>query len=313
MSDNYIKRLNISTQKLPCGPADYYFDFIEIEPLVYLDLIYHARNYSHKADRYTKMLYHFNLAIQKVSHFQDLYLPDAIFAIYMLYFYSFSEMTEINFVYVCEKCGNKNADFINLQEIKFKKYEKPEYVLKIPYICLENSEYKVKFDTHKFIYPKVSNVLQELKKLYSPSRKRIYDLDINLLLISHEDYKDRPDMIENYLMNFTTYAAWLLFAFSRQYFYFLESIYRRCKICSHINNININNLAIEDFFAITIDLEDLIKMKSYLESKNFHNVENYTIDVLNKAIEVFIEEEEKSAKEGRTIYSLDREKGISIS
>ncbi len=311
--ENLSKSLIVPAKSLPMGlVAEYDFDFLEIEPLIYPEVVYHTRNYSYSSDRLTKLYYHFNIARKKITHFEDLYLPDAFFAVFMLYFYSFSDLMEGRFSYVCRICKTENAETINAREIKFKKQLNKNQYVKIPYVALENEEYVVKYDTHVFEYPKIKNMLKKMNKMYSIKRKRIYDFDVNLLIISHVDYEKNEQFIEDYLMSLNRYKAWILLHFLDQFSDFVEPIQRTCKACKSVNHIDINNGILDDFMVPSFKEEDLVQLKIFLNSKGFENADFYTVDFLKKIADKLVEMEEKESKENRTVYSFDRTTGITI-
>ncbi len=250
-----LDAIEVPTKKLPIGSQGevYPFDKIEISPMTFYDILYYSRNYNKNATDYIKLIYHLNTGRIKISNFAELFLPDAYYALLLMYMYSLSDEFEVKFDYVCTQCEEMNEDVFNSYEIKTIEYKGYEFYIHIP---AQNEEgesgeknEKKRDEIHTFKQPKVSEVIDKLPKLFN-STKRNYDLDTALLIISHQNYEVNPYVVEEYIANLTHHKA---FVFMSALYLFnepIKPIEKKCKHCGALNSINVMIKTFDEFFDL---------------------------------------------------------------
>lgn len=236
----------VSAKKMPVGKNEVYnFDKIEIQPLAFYDIVYHSRNFNKNWHDYQKLMYHFNVGKIKISNFGDLFLPDAYYALFLMYVYSLSDSFKISIDYVCEHCETYNDFNVNIYEIAVNEYSGYEFYVELP----ADDENESNKERHGFRYLKADEVLKKLPNLYATS-KRDYDLDIALLILSHNNYEINPHVIEEYIANLTYKKAFIIMSALYLFNEPVQHVVHKCTSCNAENKVNVMLRVFDDFFDL---------------------------------------------------------------
>jgi hypothetical protein len=251
-----MKSIKISLSNFPLGEAAKYpFDYIEVTPLNFQELVYHLRYYPENNNEYQKFITHYSTLKIKVSHAQDLMLPDLYYAMFLLYGLSINQDLEVRINYTCNSCDAPNTCSISPSDIRIIKYEEP---------CFDVS---LSQGTLRFCFPTGKHIETYLPKLMARGRSRYYDLDTSLLIISAETYLRNPYETEMLIAGATHSDALKLMNLLRHMQGPVQPHEAKCRTCGMVNVIDYFYTFREDFFRIFFENNGITETQDVSKSK----------------------------------------------
>lgn len=241
----------VAISSLPLGGAPlssplYDFGFVDVHPLTFVDIIDYIRNRPSStgiiAD-YEFFMYNMQLMRRKVPQSGQLLWPDLLYVNYLMWALSVSPDFEINISYTCNNCRHNNKVKVGLEDISFKPYGGPGFIIDTP-----NGELKGWFRSGAEMEKKISDYV-------SRARGFILPFDVAVLMMSLELYDQNPMAAEQFIREATHDTAYQLL----DYYYYITHpimpIIHTCENpqCGTTREIPIQYILERDFFLVFID------------------------------------------------------------
>jgi len=241
----------IAVSSLPLGGAPlssplYYFGFVDVYPLTFVDIIDYIRNRPTStgiiAD-YEFFMYNMQLMRRKVPQSGQLLWPDLLYVNYLMWALSVSADFGINISYTCNNCGHHNKLRVGLEDISFKPYGGPGFIIDTP-----NGQLKGWFRRGAEMEKKISDYVNR-------ARGSILPFDVAVLMMSLELYDQNPMDAEQFIREATHDTAYQLL----DYYYYITHpimpVIHTCENpqCGATREIPIQYILERDFFLVFID------------------------------------------------------------
>jgi len=256
----------IAVSSLPLGGAPsgsqlYDFGFVDVYPLTFVDIIDYVRNRPNSSGiiaDYEFFMYNMQLMRRKVPQSVHLLWPDLLYVNYLMWALSVSADFGINISYICNNCRHNNKIRIGLEDIAFKPYGGPGFIIDTP-----DGQLKGWFRRGAEMEKKISDYV-------SRARASILPFDVAVLMMSLELYDQNPIAAEQFIKEATHDTAYQLL----DYYYYITHpivpISHTCENpqCGAIREIPIQYILERDFFLVFIDNREFNAVSHELVGNN---------------------------------------------
>jgi len=241
----------IAVSSLPLGGAPsssqlYDFGFVDVYPLTFVDIIDYVRNRPSSSGiiaDYEFFMYNMQLMRRKVPQSVQLLWPDLLYVNYLMWALSVSADFGINISYICNNCRHNNKIRIGLEDIAFKPYGGPGFIIDTP-----NGQLKGWFRRGAEMEKKISDYIGR-------ARTSILPFDVAVLMMSLELYDQNPIAAEQFIKEATHETAYQLLDY---YYYITHPIVPISHTCENPQCVTIREIPIQyilerDFFLVFLD------------------------------------------------------------
>jgi hypothetical protein len=263
-SEGTGRKIAISSLPLGGAPASsqlYDFGFIDVYPLTFVDIIDYVRNRPSSngiiAD-YEFFMYNMQLMRRKVPQCGQLLWPDLLYANYLMWALSVSADFGINISYTCNNCRHNNKLRVGLEDIAFKPYGGPGFIIETP-----NGQLKGWFRRGAEMEKKISDYVNRARGFILP-------FDVAVLMMSLELYDQNPMSAEQFIKEATHDTAYQLL----DYYYYITHpimpVVHTCENpqCGSTREIPIQYILERDFFLVFLDNREFDAVSRELGGNN---------------------------------------------